>query len=242
MLLAVTNDWLQRQQPLAYKEQPFPPRFSSITILSKVAEELVTSLFSLHRWVVKWESWCWSAGWAWVTEIIASNDINLQADDYSIAFRYFSLISHNYVSTLSYITMNSKFSYGIAASFNAKNMEFNPLANFFNFDPYAPIIKKREDKRTRPASGEDAFFISRVGKSGDVAFGVADGVGGWDDINIDPADFSHQLCDYMAYAACPIRSCRISPKCAGIDAGRLRCISPRPFDHSRRKYGLRWNS
>jgi protein phosphatase PTC7 len=40
-----------------------------------------------------------------------------------------------------------------------------------------------------------------VGKSGDVAFGVADGVGGWDDTNIDPADFSHQLCDYMAYAA-----------------------------------------
>jgi protein phosphatase PTC7 len=97
--------------------------------------------------------------------------------------------------------MNSKFSYGIAASFNAKNMEFNPLANFFNFDPYAPIIKKREDKRTRPGSGQDAFFISRVGKSGDVAFGVADGVGGWDDINIDLADFSHQLCDYMAYAA-----------------------------------------
>jgi hypothetical protein len=27
------------------------------------------------------------------------------------------------------------------------------------------------------------------------------GVGGWDDINIDSADFSQQLCDYMAYAA-----------------------------------------
>ena len=94
--------------------------------------------------------------------------------------------------------MDSKFSYSIAAAFNAKNMEFN-LANIFNFDPYAPIIKKREDKRTRPASGQDAFFITRVGKSGDVAFGVADGVGGWDNVNINSADFLHQLCDSMAY-------------------------------------------
>jgi protein phosphatase PTC7 len=63
------------------------------------------------------------------------------------------------------------------------------------------ILIRREDKRTRPVSGQDAFFISRVGKSKDVAFRVADGVGGWDDTNIDPADFSHQLYDYMAYAA-----------------------------------------
>ena len=75
-------------------------------------------------------------------------------------------------------TMNSKFSYSIAASFNAKYKEFNLLTNIFNFDSNAHIIKNKEDKSTRPASGQDAFFISRMRKSGDVAFRVADRVGG----------------------------------------------------------------
>lgn len=34
-----------------------------------------------------------------------------------------------------------------------------------------------------------------------MAFGVADGVGGWVDSGVDPADFSHGFCDYMAAAA-----------------------------------------
>lgn len=49
--------------------------------------------------------------------------------------------------------------------------------------------------------GKMPFFVSRVGKSGDVAFGVADGVGGWIDSGVDPADFSHGFCDYMAHTA-----------------------------------------
>lgn len=96
---------------------------------------------------------------------------------------------------------NRRFSYGITASYTAKDRRYNPVTNIFNFDPDAPIIEPRKDKRTRPDSGQDAFFVSRVGKSGDVAFGVADGVGGWTDSGVDPADFSHGLCDYMAYAA-----------------------------------------
>jgi len=40
-----------------------------------------------------------------------------------------------------------------------------------------------------------------VGESHDVAFGVADGVGGWIDSGVDPADFAHGICDYMAHAA-----------------------------------------
>lgn len=95
----------------------------------------------------------------------------------------------------------AKFSYGIASSFTAKDRRFNPLRNSFNFNPYNQIIKKRKDKRTRPDSGQDAFFISRIGGSPDVAFGVADGVGGWMDSGVDPADFSHGICDYMAHAA-----------------------------------------
>jgi protein phosphatase PTC7 len=96
---------------------------------------------------------------------------------------------------------SKRFSYGIAASYAAKDRRYNPVTNVFNFDPNAPIIERRKDKRTRPDSGHDAFFVSRVGKSGDVAFGVADGVGGWIDSGVDPADFSHGFCDYMAYTA-----------------------------------------
>lgn len=53
----------------------------------------------------------------------------------------------------------------------------------------------------RPGSGQDAFFTSRVGDSSHVAFGVADGVGGWSDSGIDSAHFSHGLCRYMAKSA-----------------------------------------
>lgn len=49
--------------------------------------------------------------------------------------------------------------------------------------------------------------MSRVGSSGGpdnadaVAFAVADGVGGWTESRVDPADFSHGLCGYMAETA-----------------------------------------
>ncbi|RDL38314.1 Protein serine phosphatase 2C [Venustampulla echinocandica] len=94
-----------------------------------------------------------------------------------------------------------KFTYGIAASFSAKDHKYNPNRNIFNFDPYNHIRARRKNKKTRPGSGQDAFFVSRVGETSDVAFGVADGVGGWMNSGVDPADFSHGLCDYAAHAA-----------------------------------------
>lgn len=48
--------------------------------------------------------------------------------------------------------------------------------------------------------------MSRVGNSSNVAFGVADGVGGWADQGIDPADFSHGLCQCMAKVARKLHS------------------------------------
>ena len=101
---------------------------------------------------------------------------------------------------------SSKFTYGIAASFTAKDHRYNPETNVFNFNPYNHIRARRKDKRTRPDSGQDAFFISRVGESSDVALGVADGVGGWIDSGVDPADFAHGFCDYMAHAAYTYRA------------------------------------
>jgi len=94
-----------------------------------------------------------------------------------------------------------KYTYGIAASFNAKDTRYNPEKHVFSFNPYNHIVQRRKEKKTRPSSGQDAFFVSRIGVSQDVAFGVADGVGGWVDSGVDPADFAHGFCDYMAHAA-----------------------------------------
>ena len=99
------------------------------------------------------------------------------------------------------IASSTSFSYGIAASFTAKDRRYNPENNVFHFNPYNHIRGRRKDKRTRPDSGQDAFFVSKVGDSPDVAFGIADGVGGWADSGVDSADFAHGLCDYMAHAA-----------------------------------------
>jgi protein phosphatase PTC7 len=99
------------------------------------------------------------------------------------------------------LSSKAKFSYGIAASYTAKDVRYNPKKDTFDFNPLNPIYAKRKDKRTRPRSGQDAFFVSQIGQGEDVAFGVADGVGGWVDSGVDPADFSHGFCDYMAYTA-----------------------------------------
>jgi protein phosphatase PTC7 len=95
-----------------------------------------------------------------------------------------------------------KFSYHIAASFIAKDRPFDPNTHVFHFNPYAQIQQPKSTPRSsRPESGHDAFFVSRVSDTGSVAFGVADGVGGWTESGVDPADFSHGLCAYMASAA-----------------------------------------
>lgn len=102
-----------------------------------------------------------------------------------------------------------QFSYHVAASYSAKGDRFNASANLFTNDVFDPAkssvtlgeCKRSMDKRERPASGQDSFFFSQVGTSQATTFGVADGVGGWVESGIDPADFSHGLCEYMACAA-----------------------------------------
>ena len=110
----------------------------------------------------------------------------------------------------------SKLSYRVAVSSSGKGRRFHPIKNAYNFDPAADAIGVSSDKnsvsrrRNRPDSGEDAFFVSRIGNrisdyqetnAEAVAFGVADGVGGWTESRVDPADFSHGLCNYMAHTA-----------------------------------------
>lgn len=110
----------------------------------------------------------------------------------------------------------SRISYRVAVSSSGKGRRFHPLKNAYNFDPaVSDVIGVSKDKnpsvrrRNRPDSGEDAFFVSCIGSqiSGHpdagnaVAFAVADGVGGWAESRVDPADFSHGLCGYMAQSA-----------------------------------------
>lgn len=95
-----------------------------------------------------------------------------------------------------------RFTYSIASSFIAKDRPYDPSTHVFHFNPYNRISPPRHRRKSsRPDSGHDAFFVSRVHDSGAVAFGVADGVGGWVDSGVDPADFSHGFCDFMAAAA-----------------------------------------
>ncbi|CAJ2501021.1 Uu.00g038740.m01.CDS01 [Anthostomella pinea] len=95
-----------------------------------------------------------------------------------------------------------RFTFHAASSFSAKYKKFDPQANTFHFNPYNRIqTEKKRPKSKRLASGQDAFFISRVGDTNAIAFGIADGVGGWEESGVDPADFSHSFCDYMASAA-----------------------------------------
>ena len=101
----------------------------------------------------------------------------------------------------SVLAPNPTFSYRLGASFSAKGRRFNPKEDIFSFDPEHRILSKEDVNTGGPSSGQDAFFVSRVGKSGNVAFGVADGVGGWADSGIDSAQFSHGLCRHMANIA-----------------------------------------
>ncbi|KAF4864259.1 Protein phosphatase 2C-like protein 7 [Colletotrichum siamense] len=114
-----------------------------------------------------------------------------------------SPLSQRCISTTRSMSSDStgaKLSYHVAASFTGKDRPYDPSTHIFHFNPYNRIQLNRS-KRSRPDSGHDAFFVSRVGESGSVALGVADGVGGWVDSGVDPADFSHGFCDYMASSA-----------------------------------------
>ncbi|CRG92124.1 Protein phosphatase 2C homolog 7, mitochondrial [Talaromyces islandicus] len=102
-------------------------------------------------------------------------------------------------------------SYRVAASCSAKGRRLNLEKNTHVFDPATQdaigvVLKngsrgksqQQQQQQKRPASGEDAFFASATTDTGAIAFGVADGVGGWAEHRVDPAEVSHGLCTYMA--------------------------------------------
>lgn len=107
-------------------------------------------------------------------------------------------------------TTPTSFRYRIGASFSAKGKWFNPKKDLYSFESPKPDPERDEQEGEPPtlqystgrgASGQDAFFVSKLGNTQNVAFGVADGVGGWVDSGIDPAHFSHGLCQNMVDVA-----------------------------------------
>lgn len=154
---------------------------------------------SLHRIIIQDGSKCATASTLSHTAFLSSRHIGSKTSQRNT--RSFPQPSSRSFHTSPTSQSSPKFTYGIAASFTAKDRFYNPERNIFNFNPYTHIRARRKDKRTRPDSGHDAFFVSRIGESSDVALGVADGVGGWIDSGVDPADFAHGFCEYMAHAA-----------------------------------------
>jgi protein phosphatase PTC7 len=129
--------------------------------------------------------------------------LNRDTSPATVGLRSFHSTSHNWRSTPQY-------SYHVAASYSAKQDRFNAEQNLYTRPLHDPSKSKigdvREckhalDKRRRARSGQDAFFFSQVGDTNTTTFGVADGVGGWVESGLDPADFAHGLCEYMACAA-----------------------------------------
>jgi protein phosphatase PTC7 len=107
----------------------------------------------------------------------------------------------------------------IAASSSGKGRKFQPNENTRDYKPdiEGPLgLQKgsiQEARRNRPDSGQDAYFVAKVGQSfNTTAFGIADGVGGWTNHGVDPADFSHGLCSYMAQVAMEWSSEKLGPR------------------------------
>lgn len=99
----------------------------------------------------------------------------------------------------------TSFTYRLAAAASPKRAPPRPAKHKQDFWVYSSAQQNQTPpylRSAKPDSGEDAFFAATVGGSKHhVAFGVADGVGGWQDQGVDPSVFSHGLCGLMAGTA-----------------------------------------
>ena len=120
--------------------------------------------------------------------------------------RSLSRASSTVASSRSTPSSSSDFHYKLSAAYSAKGRRFNPKKDLYSFDPSQSDTPGKDTFTGRPNSGQDAFFVSKIGNGSNMAFGVADGVGGWSDSGIDSAHFSHGLCERMTEVARGIES------------------------------------
>ena len=100
---------------------------------------------------------------------------------------------------------NTSFTYRLAAAAAGKKAPPRQPKSGQDFWSYTSTQSNQTPpylRSSKPDSGEDAFFATTVGgNKHNVAFGLADGVGGWQDQGVDPSVFSHGLCGLMAGTA-----------------------------------------
>ena len=137
-------------------------------------------------------------------------------DPYDICLRRFQSSARvvSKPSAIPHITLH------IAASSSGKGRRFQPDLDTADFVPEKEDAlglqtggSVAETKRKRPNSGQDAYFVAKVAQNfNTTAFGIADGVGGWTEHGVDPADFSHGLCSYMAQTAMGWTGGKVGPR------------------------------
>ena len=98
--------------------------------------------------------------------------------------------------------VHPSFSYHLATSSSGKKSKLGPAEQGVTFWTQKHLQQDQPIFASKEAyAGQDAFFMAHIAKSArHVMFGVADGVGGWEDMGVNPAVFSHGLCRYMADA------------------------------------------
>lgn len=106
----------------------------------------------------------------------------------------------------------------LAASASGKGRRFQHDKNTHEYDPETQEAlglqqgdTRAQQKANRPDSGQDAFFAAKLHPNA-TAFGIADGVGGWATSGVDPAEFSHGFCHYMAKTALERTYGQLSPR------------------------------
>ena len=113
---------------------------------------------------------------------------------------------------------NPPLTFHLAASASGKGRRFQHEKNTHEYDPEAQDAlglqqgeSRAQQKANRPDSGQDAFFAAKL-RPNATAFGIADGVGGWATSGVDPAEFSHGFCHYMAKIALERTYGQLSPR------------------------------
>lgn len=112
----------------------------------------------------------------------------------------------------------TRLSFHLAASASGKGRRFQFSQNTHEYDPDQQDAlglqrgeTRAERRANRPDSGQDAFFVAKL-QPHSTAFGIADGVGGWATSGVDPAEFSHGFCHYMAKTTLEWTHGRLTPR------------------------------
>ncbi len=137
---------------------------------------------------------------------------------YRIRSKSFHTRSGSASTTPDTSSSSTRLSFHLAASASGKGHKFQLNQNTHDYDPDTQDAlglqrgeTRAQRKTNRPDSGQDAFFIAKL-RPNSTAFGIADGVGGWATSGVDPAEFSHGFCHYVAETTLEWTHGRLTPR------------------------------